>query len=163
MWGKNMGKEVRRAVINDVPKIMPLLSSVAQLHGDNRKDIFRNPTLHYSESEIKNFIETGELNIFVSTGETNEITGVLLCKIRAQHNHNVLLDSKILWIEDTCVGESYRNKGYGKMLIEYAKGFAKDNGCSRMELNVWSFNKNAHDFYESQGLKEQRNIMEYII
>ena len=40
----NMAKEVRRANMDDIVKIMLLLSSVAQLHGDNRKDIFRNPT-----------------------------------------------------------------------------------------------------------------------
>ena len=156
-----MVKEVRHAVINDVEKIMPLLSSVAQLHGDNRKDIFRVPTLHYSESEIRNFIENGELNIFVSISETGEITGVLICKLQVRQNHSVLLDSKTLWIEDTCVGEAYRKKGYGKMLIEYAKKFAKDNECSRMELNVWSFNKEAYDFYEKQGMVEQRSVMEY--
>ena len=98
----------------------------------------------------------------MSTGEANEITGVLLCKIKAEHNHSVLLDSKTLWIEDTCVNEFYRKKGYGKMLLDFAKKFAEDNGCSRMELNVWSFNKNAHDFYASQGMNEQLHIMEYI-
>ena len=62
-----MSSNVRNVVISDIASIMPLLSSVAKLHGDNRKDIFRNPTLHYSESDIRNFIENGELNIFVST------------------------------------------------------------------------------------------------
>ena len=158
-----MNKKGRPAVTGDIPDIMPLLSSVAQLHGDTRKDIFRNPTLHYSESEITEFIKNNELNIFVSTSESDKITGILLCKFRIEYNHNVLLDSKTLWIEDTCVGEAYRKKGYGKMLIDYAKEFAKINNCSRMELNVWAFNKNAHDFYVSQGMKEQRHIMEYII
>ena len=157
-----MPKEVRRANINDVVNIMPLLSSVTQLHSDNREDIFRNPTLHYSESEIKSFIANDGLNIFVATSETDEITGVLLCKIRVEHNHCVLLDSKTLWIEDTCVNQSYRKKGYGKMLLDFAKKFAEDSGCSRMELNVWSFNKNAHDFYANQGMNEQRHVMEYI-
>jgi len=58
---KSMANEVRRAVMDDIITIMPLLSTVAQLHGDNRKDIFRNPTLHYSESEIREFIENGKL------------------------------------------------------------------------------------------------------
>jgi len=158
-----MNKKVRRAVINDIGAIMPLLSSVAQLHGDNRKDIFKNPIMHYSETDIRNFIENKELNIFVSTDESAEITGILLCRVQVKENHVVLSDTKILWIEDTCVGEPYRKKGYGKMLIDYAKEFAKTNGCSRMELNVWAFNKNAHDFYISQGMKEQRHIMEYIL
>ena len=158
-----MGKEVRRAVMSDVAKIMPLLSSVAQMHGDNRNDIFRNPTLHYTEDEIKKFIENCEINIFVSTSETNEITGVLLCRLESNKNHSVLLDSKQLWIEDTCVDETYRGKGYGKMLVDYAKKFAKDNGCSRVELNVWHFNKNAHDFWVSQGMKEMRYVMEFIL
>jgi len=147
--------------MGDVEYIMPLLSEVAQLHGDNRKDIFHNPTLHYSENEIKGFIENGGLNVFVLTGEVDEITGVLLCKIQENKNHSVLLDSKTLWVEDTCVSEAYRGKGHGKMLVDYAKKFARDNGCSRVELNVWAFNKNARDFYESQGMKGQRTVMEF--
>jgi len=46
-----MEKEIRRAAIDDVVKIMPLLSSVAQLHGDNRKDIFA--TQHYTTLKVK--------------------------------------------------------------------------------------------------------------
>jgi len=159
-----MAKEVRRAVMDDVEKIMPLLSSVAQLHADGRKDVFRSPiTTHYSESEIKSFVENGELNIFVSTNEANELTGVLLCRLFISTNHNILQDSRTLWIEDTCVRESHRKEGYGKMLLDFAKNFAKENNCSRVELNVWSFNKSAHDFYVSQGMMKQRHTMEYIL
>lgn len=49
------------------------------------------------------------------------------------------------------------------MLVDFAKKFAKDNGCSRIELNVWAFNKEAYDFWANQGMKEQRHTMEYIV
>ena len=158
-----MAKKVRHAVINDVEKIMPLLSSVAQMHGDSRKDIFRNPILHYSASDIKNLIENGGLNVFVAVSEVGEVAGVLLCRVEEIQDHIVKLDTKVLRIEDTCVDERYRKSGYGKMLLDYAKEFAKNNGCSRMELNVWAFNRNAYDFYESQGMRAQRHTMEYIL
>jgi len=61
-------------------------------------------------STQKNFELSSKLNIFVSTNEANEVTGVLLCRLQEKQNHNVLLDSKTLWVEDTCVSESHRGK-----------------------------------------------------
>ena len=159
-----MDKKVRRAVIGDVVKIMPLLTSVDKFHIDNRKDVFHDAGFLYSEYEIKTAIEEDNgLYIFVSTSEINEITGVLLCYFDEIQDSSIFLDSKKLWIDNNCVGKPYRKEGYGKMLLDYAKTFAKENGCSSIELIVWDFNKNAHDFYKSQGMTEKHYTMEYIL
>lgn len=159
-----MDKRIRRATIDDADDIISLLSTVTKLHANNRGDIIRDSALHYSESEIHDFfIENGPISAFVSTDETDKITGVLLYRIGSTSNHNVFLDSKKMWIDEICIGEPYRKQGYGKMLLDYAKEIAESNNCSRIELNVWTFNKNAYNFYVSQGMKEQRSIMEYIL
>ena len=158
-----MDKKIRRAVIKDTDEIISLLSDSAKLHANHRGDIIRNSTLHYSENDIHNlFIEDGPINAFVSINEAEKITGILLYRIGVTSNHNVFLDSKKMWIDEICIGEPYRKQGYGKILLDYAKETAQSNNCSRIELNVWAFNKNAYDFYVNQGMKEQRVIMEYI-
>ena len=68
--------------------------------------------------------------------------------------------TKTIWIEEIIIDGNYRNKGYGKKMIEQINTFAKENECTRIELNCWSFNKNAINFYNKLGFAEQRVIFE---
>ncbi|MCL1824078.1 MAG: GNAT family N-acetyltransferase [Oscillospiraceae bacterium] len=158
-----MEKQVRYAELNDIPDIILLLKAVGKLHGENRGDIFRGNALRYSESEIKDFIKTKKMNIFVSVNETDQVTGMVFCEFKTVEADNVLLSSKTLWVADACVKEHCRGEGYGKTLINHVKAFAKENNCSRIELNVWDFNKGARGFYSGLGMREQRHIMEFIV
>lgn len=84
----------------------------------------------------------------------------MLLKIKEVINHINLKNSKVLWIEELCVDENNRGKGIGKILINNAKEIAKDLKCERLELNCWEANKDAIAFYEKQGMKSQRRVME---
>jgi ribosomal protein S18 acetylase RimI-like enzyme len=160
---KSMSKTVRRAIPDDLASIMPLLVAVAGMHIENLPDVFKSPANPYSESEIRDRMEKGEKSVFVSTNSADEVTGVLLCSFQKRQNHPVMKDFRTLWIDEVCIAEAHRRQGYGKLLMDYAVEFARENGCSRVELNVWAFNQNAHDFYVSQGMREQRSVMEYIL
>lgn len=50
--------------------------------------------------------------------------------------------------------------GIDKQLMRKAEEISKELGCKRIELNCWSFNKNAINFYEEFGMRPQRIIME---
>ena len=44
--------------------------------------------------------------------------------------------------------------------MEALKQLARKNGCPRIELDVWSFNEGAKQFYEAAGMKPFRTFME---
>ena len=59
--------------------------------------------------------------------------------------------------------EGYKKHGIGKKLMLYAKEEAKKGNYNRLELNCWSFNENAIEFYKKIGMKEQRINLEFKI
>ncbi len=62
-------------------------------------------------------------------------------------------------LEHVCVESKYKGKGIGKALIDFVKEFAKENNVNRIELDYWSGNKNAGEFFESQGFSTYNEKM----
>lgn len=156
-----MEKCVRKAVPADADALIDLLLYVADCHSSRREELFCSGRAAYTKEDLLRFIETGEMQIFVSINETGVVTGLLFCRVKMMINHKIMRDSRTLWVEDMSVSPSAQKEGYGKMLLDYAKAYGRSQGCTRLELNVWGFNENAHAFYLHEGMKEQRHIMEF--
>ena len=63
-------------------------------------------------------------------------------------------------IDEFCVDEAFRRTGVGTALIEFIREYARDEGYSRVELNMWEFNEGALEFYEALGFTTYRRYME---
>ena len=67
-------------------------------------------------------------------------------------------------LDDLGVRDSYRKQGIGTALMKEFEKIAKEKGVYDIELNVWSFNKNAISFYESKGYdainQKMRKVLE---
>lgn len=151
--------KIRKIQKGDMKKIIPLLEQVSTLHINMRPDIFKEKTEANMEKEILDIINNEEKISFVAE-ENEKILGIIVLKIKEVINHINLKNSKVLWIEELCVDENNRGKGIGKILINNAKEIAKDLKCEIVELNCWEANKDAIAFYEKQGMKSQRRVME---
>lgn len=152
---------IRKANIKDIDEISRILLEVADLHEKGRPDIFKAKTLEEIKKDVsKSLIDK---NSKVIVFEEENILGVIIYRTKIVENHKNLKNSKILWIEEIGVKEGYKKHGIGKKLMLYAKEEAKKDSCDRLELNCWSFNKNAIEFYKKIGMKEERINMEFEI
>ena len=61
------------------------------------------------------------------------------------------------WVEDLAVDPEQRSLGIGKRLLDAAKDWAREKGCSHLELDSGEARKDAHRFYEREGA-EYRSI-----
>ena len=48
-------------------------------------------------------------------------------------------------------------------MIEFIRGWAREQGYRRLELNMWEFNEDALAFYEALGFSTYRRYMEMTI
>ena len=55
------------------------------------------------------------------------------------------------WVEDLAVDPERRSQGIGKALLDAAKDWAREHGCSHLELDSAETRKDAHRFYEREG------------
>lgn len=88
------------------------------------------------------------INIYVMFSQTGELvaTGSLIVERKIIHNL-----SSVGHIEDIVVDKKHRKKGYGKMMIDYLVGIAKDNNCYKVILNCKESNSL---FYEKCGFSK---------
>ena len=147
---------VRKAEVKDKEKIVELFMQMQGLHCKNRSDIFKEKTKQETEKEFDETIENKERNIIVVVNSDNKICGVCIFKIKEIKDHPNLKDAKILHIGKIGVDEKYRRKGIGKLMMKEMEKVAEKLNCDRIELNCWSFNEGAIEFYKSQSMKIQR-------
>jgi GNAT superfamily N-acetyltransferase len=55
------------------------------------------------------------------------------------------------WVEDLAVDPERRSAGVGKALLDAAKQWAREHGCSHLELDSGAARVDAHRFYEREG------------
>lgn len=153
---------IRRAQEKDMERIDDLLLQVDLVHHNGRPDLF-NVGRKYTDEQLRGIIADDHTPIFVAVDENDSVLGYAFCIFKQVIGDNILTDIRTIYIDDLCVDEKCRGQHIGKALYEYVCGFAKENGCYNVTLNVWSCNESAMKFYESCGLKPQKIGMEVIL
>ena len=156
-----MELEIRKAENRDIPRILELLSQVLEVHAAGRPDLFKSGTTKYDETELAEIIADTERPIFVGVRD-GVVLGYAFCVFQRHRERNAP-SYTTLYIDDLCVDEKSRGLHVGKSLYEYVLGFAKNNGCYNVTLNVWTCNESAMKFYEKCGLQVQKIGMEKIL
>ena len=154
---------IRRALEKDMPDILKLLSQVLEVHHQGRPDLFKGGVRKYTDSELAEIIKDDSKPIFVGVDESQRVLGYAFCVFVQHVGDNILTDIKTLYIDDLCVDEEIRGQHVGKQLYDYVLGFAREQGCYNVTLNVWALNEGAKKFYEACGLVPQKIGMEKIL
>ncbi len=154
---------IRRANKTDIDGINSLLSQVLEVHHSGRADLFRSGTRKYDDDELLEIIADDSRPIFVAADEQNRVLGYAFCIFETTEGSHIFTDRRELYIDDLCVDENMRGQHIGGALYEFVKSFARENGCCRITLNVWSCNESAMKFYQRMGLVPYKVGMEEIL
>jgi GNAT superfamily N-acetyltransferase len=66
------------------------------------------------------------------------------------------------WLQDLIVTSSHRGRGVGAKLLDAASDWARDRGCTHLELSSGEGRKDAHRFYRAQGMSQSYNFSKQI-
>ena len=61
------------------------------------------------------------------------------------------------WLQDLVVDRAVRSGGVGKALLAAAADWARERGCTHLVLSSGLGRKDAHHFYEREGMAAQMN------
>jgi ribosomal protein S18 acetylase RimI-like enzyme len=154
---------IRKAEKKDAKKLSELLITIAQLHHDGRPDIYGAGGAKHNIADVEKKIENKDELILVAVNEDDVVMGYTMSKIIDVEENGILLAYRKMYIDDVCVDSSARKLGIGRKLMEETKKEAEKCNCHIVELNVWSFNESAVEFYKSCGMTVQRMYMEYVL
>lgn len=152
--------QIRQAKIEDKKELIELLMQAQELHCKNRPDIFKKVTKQDVESEVIQVLESEDRKMIIAVNDKEKVCGLVIFRIKEVENHINLKNAKILYVGKIVVDKKCQRQGVGTLLMQEINKFAKELKCNRMELSCWSFNKEAIEFYKSQGMNIQRLNME---
>lgn len=66
------------------------------------------------------------------------------------------------WLQDLVVASTHRGEGIGAKLIEAATEWARERGCTHLELSSGEGRKDAHRFYRARGMTQSYNFSKQI-
>ena len=153
---------IRKATIEDIDRILDLLSQVLEIHAEIRPDIFISGATKYTKEELRAMIGNKDNLIYVIT-DNEYVVGYAFLELRLPRFTNTMKPHKILFIDDFCIDEKYRHQHYGETLFGFVKELAKELDCYEVALCAWDGNIDAQKFYEKMGLKVKSQILEYIV
>ena len=150
---------LRFAVEADLERVNALRRQVNDLHVAGKPEVFK-PGF---PPELRDFIHV----IFAAPDqwilvaeEDGEILGFAVLHRIVRPETPFMHVRDFLDIDEFCVDEGHRRQGVATAMIDFIRGWAKEQGFTRLELNMWEFNREALAFYEAAGFTTYRRYME---
>lgn len=152
---------IRKATPEDAGLLANLNVPIHRIHSDALPQIFRPITAN--DPGIIAFF-TGMLASPDDTIHILEVEGTPAGYVHTRIIRNSAnafgYPSQALRVDAISVSPEFQGHGYGKALMEVVKEQAKALDIQRITLDVWAFNEQAHEFYDSLGFKTYRYYLE---
>lgn len=157
--GGFMGVNIRYAKLSDYKNISRISKELHLYHVKNRPDIYKESRKAIYKRYFNELLKDEDIEVLVITLE-NKIVGYAIVRYLEVKDIELLNNRYYAYIDEICIRECFRRKGYGKILFDYIYNLVKSKGVDTLELGVWSFNKVALDFYKAMGMVEKNIVME---
>ncbi len=145
---------VRLGNLNDINEVNVIRKQVTEMHVKGEPDIFKCFTKELAE-EVKGFIDS-ESKMLLILQEDEKICGYAMIEHITKPETMYMYKREFIQIDELGVLDTYRNKGYGKQLVNKVMEIARSKNIRHIELNAWSFNGNAIGFYKNLGFETYR-------
>jgi GNAT superfamily N-acetyltransferase len=84
--------------------------------------------------------------------------GYALCSVQARAANVFSPPVRRLMIDQIAVAPAARRKGYGRALLDAARGLARDLAVDEILLDTWEANHDAHAFFRAAGFAPRRML-----
>lgn len=144
----------RVAVETDYEQLEALEAALDSVHIQALPEIFQS---YKGRSREKTFFfpkgtEDEAVTFVAENGQG--LLGCLCLETRKSAPIALLVPRKFAVIDSLYVLPSARHNGIAKSLVAMADDWARLNGCSSLELNVYAFNQGALEFYRAVGFTD---------
>ena len=150
---------IRFANQNDLDSVNALRKQVSSLHAAGKPEVFKP---EFSQ-EVRDFLfqiwNDPEQEIVVAERDC-QVCGYAVLHHIIRPENPAKWEQDFLDIDEFGVDEACRRQGLATEMIAFIREFAAQKGYSRIELNMWEFNKEALAFYEAVGFVTFRRFME---
>ncbi|PIZ71893.1 hypothetical protein COY07_04115 [Candidatus Peregrinibacteria bacterium CG_4_10_14_0_2_um_filter_43_11] len=142
---------IKKATLKDLNSLAALNREVQQIHHDAFPGIFKP----YSKTQVlksfKQLLKNKKITILISFNHLNSPVGYIFYEEK-KHLKTVFTQShNVLYIHHIAIKANLQKKGAGSDLIKEVIKRAETRNICRIELDVWSFNSKAKNFFRKNG------------
>ena len=153
---------VRWADQSELTRINELRKQVNDLHVEGNPQVFKPGFSQQLQDQIYDVWEDPSRNIAVAEDEGRLVAFAILEQVNRPESLKRFGEA-YLTIHEFCVDKACRRKGAGRALMGFIRDYAREQNLSRVELNMWEFNRDALAFYEAEGFATYRRYMELFV
>ena len=153
------GIRVRDATSDDAEALIELLAQVQTLHAQGRPDLFRPA----DDDALREFLLARlaeEAIVLIAVDPEGRALGYLLAEMTSRPESPFLLAHTGVYVHHIAVDAGARRQRVGELLMDEIAVRARQASASTIRLDSWSFNTDAHRFFEAQGFAASRVIFE---
>lgn len=150
---------IRELTAEDYPEVSQGYLKLHKLHVEGRADIYKDMEQPLSLEEYVSMVQGREYVALAAEYEGN-FAGFIIAQRRTTPENPMLQRNTYFYIDALYVSDNCRRKGIGRALYTYLSHLAAEEKCSRIDLKVWDFNKDAVSFYKNMGFQMQCYNME---
>ena len=145
---------IRQAVLSDSLLLSSLCVDVQRLHAENHPDLFKMPLGDdFAVTFFEELLVDPTTRIFVAE-EDQRAVGYIFCKWLERPESVFTYPNRFLQVEHISVSPEVQRQGVGAALLKRVEQLAWEIGVTKIQLDSWSFNTEAHTFFEKNGFKK---------
>jgi len=146
--------EIRTATPNDSLLLSSLCRDVQSLHAKHHPEVFKMPQNDdFAVAFFDEMLSNPEFTAFLAE-EQGQAVGYALCRLAERPENPFTFEMRFLLIDQISVRPEARHKGVATALLKQAEIHAKGLGLSRLQLDSWDFNREAHACFEKFGFRK---------
>ena len=145
---------IRQAVPADSLVLSTLCRDVQRLHAENLPAIFKMPQSDdFAVTFFDEMIVDITIRIFIAE-EDGRAIGYIFCKLFERPENLFNYANRFLQIEHISVHPDAQRHGAGTALMNRVEELAREIGVTKIQLDSWDFNLEAHIFFERLGFEK---------
>lgn len=156
---QNTAISVRDATSDDVDALTGLTAQVQTLHAEGRPDLFRPA----DTDALRGFLIdrlADDVIVLIAEDSGGKALGYLLAEVASRPESAFLVAHTSLYVHHIAVDQDARRQHVGALLMAEILDRAQRASADTIRLDSWSFNEEAHRFFEAQGFAASRVIFE---
>jgi diamine N-acetyltransferase len=145
--------EIRSAALGDFDQLALFKRDIHSMHVKHARNFYKDAKDPLTLEELQDAIAGKDGKAAYVLLVDGLLAGYAFTKLVEIRSNPIILDQKLLFIEDMYIDCGLRRKGYGREFMKLLQQLASDSDCASIVLDVWDWNKDAIAFYESLGLR----------
>jgi ribosomal protein S18 acetylase RimI-like enzyme len=150
---------IRPAERGDLKALVELNREVQELHAKLKPSVFKPTSNHDMAPGLAEFIDNDRFHTFI-VEDNGKTIGYAVGEFRHQGENAFKYSRNSLLIHQISVAWDHRRRGVASALLDHFQILAERAGVTRLEIDVYTANREAKAFYIARGFGSFRELME---